>query len=222
MTACFDRGTRRDDRRPVAVDEPAFGGQFAADLAEHLRLQRVEAADAAAHRSRGVMFGDAVRREHVRIHVRHRRVDGVLRAIETFDRSGSPAGDASGSRPEIRRARSASGGARRAGRWERTATLCRPTASRTGRCPTARPRRVRHRVARSPAASWPGSRARRHRPTARPPRSTRRTSWPRTRGSRPGQRRLGCRGDGDSPARPNPSRVRPNSVPDQACVDAPD
>ncbi len=65
----LDRGTGRDDGGPPVGLEAAFGGQLRGDLTEHLRLQFRQIGQPAAHAAGGVMLGESIRGEHVRVYV---------------------------------------------------------------------------------------------------------------------------------------------------------
>ena len=82
----LDSTARRSDRHPAAVNNTALGGQLGAQLCEHLRLQFVEPAIEAAHRSTQVMLSKTERRGHHGI-VSCRRVgDVVERSLEEANR----------------------------------------------------------------------------------------------------------------------------------------
>ena len=66
---CLDRGARGDQRGPAVGLEPALGRQLRRHLAEHLRLQFGQIRQPPAHPARGVVLGQPVGGEHVRVHV---------------------------------------------------------------------------------------------------------------------------------------------------------
>src|ERR1700677_686249 len=78
----LDSTARRLDRHPAAVGNTALGGQFVAQLSEHLRLQFVEPAIEAAHRPTQVMLRKTERRGHHGILGCRRVGNGVQRSLE--------------------------------------------------------------------------------------------------------------------------------------------
>ena len=68
----FDRGTRRDEGCPLTVLHTHLFGELRRDLREHLRLKLGEVRKPAAHAARRVVLGEAVRREHVWVHLLQR------------------------------------------------------------------------------------------------------------------------------------------------------
>jgi hypothetical protein len=87
----LDCRTGRDDGGPAVGLEAALGGQCGRDLTEHLRLQLGEVRKPAAHPAGGVVLGEPVGGEHVRIHVRPWRA-GARRAEVVSPREGDSRG----------------------------------------------------------------------------------------------------------------------------------
>ena len=131
-TLRLDGRAGRDDGGPPVGLEAALGGQLRGDLAEHLRLQLREVRQPAAHPAGGVVLGQPVGGEHVRVHVRA-RVAGARRAEVVRAREHQP-GRALLLRVERvgdrRLLRLVVGGQRPvdACPWARTASPCRRTA----------------------------------------------------------------------------------------------
>ena len=82
----LDRAARRAHRQPAAVLDAALGGQFRAQLDEHLRLQFVEPAVEPAHRPAQVVLGQPERAGHDGILRRRRVGDAVERPVEVAHR----------------------------------------------------------------------------------------------------------------------------------------
>src|SRR5271163_731062 len=84
--AGLDSTARRSDRHPAAVNDTALCRQLVAQLGEHLRLQFVEPAVEATHRSAQVMLGQAKRRGHHWILSTRCMGDMVERSLEKANR----------------------------------------------------------------------------------------------------------------------------------------
>jgi hypothetical protein len=89
--AYLDRRAGRDDGGPAVGLEAALCGQCGRNLTEHLRLQLGEVRQPAAHPAGGVVLGEPVGGEHVRIHVRAWR-PGARRAEVVCPREGDSRG----------------------------------------------------------------------------------------------------------------------------------